>query len=59
MDMMTGAGAAMAVAANAPGVCTPVVMRPQPIPAAALRTRRLTGEYPFLCHRTVAEVCAA
>lgn len=59
MDMTTGAGAAMAVSVDAPALCPPVVMRPQPIPAAALRRRRLSGEYPFLSHRTVAEVEAA
>jgi hypothetical protein len=30
-------------------------VKPQPIPASALRPRALTGIYPFRDHRTVAE----
>ena len=34
-------------------------MRPSPIPASALPSRVKDGSYPFLNHRTVAELCEA
>jgi len=56
MNAMTGAGAAMA--ASASENLRPSLMRPQPLPAGALRTRALDGSYPFRSHRSVADLWA-
>jgi hypothetical protein len=57
MNAMNGGAVAMATSPN--GFLHAGHMRPQPIPASALRHRVPDGSYPFRAHRSVADIWAA